>query len=69
VTLLRLLVPAVLPEQDETLGLPTFRPMAFLSALADKVIPEAEPETNGNGTERARRTTEPATEPAEVDRG
>jgi acetyl-CoA carboxylase carboxyl transferase subunit beta len=72
-TLLRLLVPPLPPEADDMLGLPTFRPRAFLSALADRVIPELEPETNGNGTERGRRTTEkaaePTTEPAEVDRG
>jgi acetyl-CoA carboxylase carboxyl transferase subunit beta len=80
-TLLRLLVPPQPPEPDDMLGLPTFRPMAFLSALADKVIPELESEPNGNGTEPARpavrpartqRASEPTTEPAEtaeVDRG
>jgi acetyl-CoA carboxylase carboxyl transferase subunit beta len=81
-TLLRLLVPPLPPEPDDIVGLPTFRPRAFLSALADRVIPELEPETNGNGAERARpartprapdkateRPAEPTAEPAEVDRG
>jgi acetyl-CoA carboxylase carboxyl transferase subunit beta len=74
VTLLRLLVPPEPPEADETLGLPTFRARSFLSALADKVIPEADPESDGNGTERGRaadrvNATAHAEETAEVDRG
>ena len=47
--LLRYLVPArddAIPVQEGA-GLPTFRPLSFLSALADRVIPEPEPETNG----------------------
>jgi acetyl-CoA carboxylase carboxyl transferase subunit beta len=73
VTLLRLLIPPEPPEPDETLGLPMFSARSFLSALADKVIPEPDSESNGNGTERAHRANEKAnekaTEPAEVDRG
>jgi acetyl-CoA carboxylase carboxyl transferase subunit beta len=58
--LLRYLVAAELPAPDETLGLPSFRPMSILSALADKVIPDVENAINGNGTEayETQRTTE-----------
>jgi acetyl-CoA carboxylase carboxyl transferase subunit beta len=48
--LLRYLLPASLAvpgEATDALNLPAFRPLSFLSALADRVIPEAEPETNG----------------------
>jgi acetyl-CoA carboxylase carboxyl transferase subunit beta len=47
--LLRYLVPArddAVPVEAGA-GLPTFRPLSFLSALADRVIPDIEPETNG----------------------
>jgi acetyl-CoA carboxylase carboxyl transferase subunit beta len=74
-TLLRLLVPAASPIADETLGLPTFSPRAFLSALADRVIPEQEGDSNGNGTEPAKATAviekivQKATETADEDHG
>ncbi|HVL52679.1 MAG TPA: acetyl-CoA carboxylase, carboxyltransferase subunit beta [Vitreimonas sp.] len=53
--LLRYLVPvslAVPGDATDALNLPAFRPLSFLSALADRVIPEVEPETGdeGNGT-------------------
>ena len=60
--LLRFLVPHPVPpgETDDgadSLGLPSFRPLSFLSNLADRVLPpEAEgptgTSTNGNGTGR-----------------
>jgi acetyl-CoA carboxylase carboxyl transferase subunit beta len=46
--LLRFLVPIELPAEQAEAMLPAFRPLSFLSALADKVIPEQEPETNGD---------------------
>ncbi len=49
--LLRYLVPARLSvpgEATDALNLPAFRPLSFRSALADRVIPELEPETNGD---------------------
>jgi acetyl-CoA carboxylase carboxyl transferase subunit beta len=60
--LLRFLVARPIPASDaddgaDTLGLPSFRPLSFLSNLADRVLPP-EPEeatdaaTNGNGTGR-----------------
>ena len=58
---LRYLVAAEIPSPDETLGLPSFRPLSLLSALADKVIPDVENAINGNGAERTepvRKTTE-----------
>jgi acetyl-CoA carboxylase carboxyl transferase subunit beta len=47
--LLRYLVPIHDETTDELepAGLPSFRPLSFLSALAEKVIPDLEPETNG----------------------
>jgi acetyl-CoA carboxylase carboxyl transferase subunit beta len=48
--LLRYLLPASLAvpgEATDALNLPAFRPLSFLSALADRVIPEAESQTNG----------------------
>ncbi len=77
VALLRLLIPPSPPAADETLGLPTFRPRSFLSALADRVIPDVQSESNGNGREPSRapdrsaptaRATQPAGT-AEHDRG
>jgi acetyl-CoA carboxylase carboxyl transferase subunit beta len=60
--LLRYLVPRPIDETNGAEGptMPTFRPLSFLSALADRVSPEPEPEGNGRGTAQA---------PAEVDRG
>jgi acetyl-CoA carboxylase carboxyl transferase subunit beta len=57
--LLQYLVAAEVPAADETAGLPTLRPVALLSALADRLIPEVENAMNGNGTEPTARTTEP----------
>jgi acetyl-CoA carboxylase carboxyl transferase subunit beta len=56
---------------EEGAGLPTFRPLSFLSALADRVISDLEPETNGRGPNapttsaeaRAPGATEEATAP------
>lgn len=48
--LLRYLVPVSLPEAlpgEAGNGLPTFRPLSFLSALAERVLPEAPSEANG----------------------
>jgi acetyl-CoA carboxylase carboxyl transferase subunit beta len=47
--LLRFLVPASLTAAPvpETNGVPAFRPLSFLSALAERVLPEAPVETNG----------------------
>ncbi|HET7472115.1 MAG TPA: acetyl-CoA carboxylase, carboxyltransferase subunit beta [Candidatus Limnocylindrales bacterium] len=59
--LLRFLVARPVPPSDaddgsDTLGLPSFRPLSFLSNLADRVLPPepeaSEPATNGNGTGR-----------------
>jgi len=65
--LLRYLVPVrddALPV-EEGAGLPTFRPLSFLSALADRVIPDVEPETNGRRPAPAPDAAEPVTtEPA-----
>jgi hypothetical protein len=41
------------PEADEAIGMPNFRPFSFLTNLAERVLPgepEAPVETNGNGT-------------------
>ena len=46
--LLRFLVPIEIPAEQAEAMLPAFRPLSFLSALADRVIPEQEPETNGD---------------------
>jgi acetyl-CoA carboxylase carboxyl transferase subunit beta len=46
--LLRFLVPIEIPSEQAEAMLPAFRPLSFLSALADRVIPEQEPETNGD---------------------
>jgi len=41
---LRYLVPAAFEEPaGDTLGVPAFRPLSFLSALADRVMPDLEP--------------------------
>ncbi|HEY0443060.1 MAG TPA: acetyl-CoA carboxylase, carboxyltransferase subunit beta, partial [Candidatus Limnocylindrales bacterium] len=50
--LLRFLVPAGLEMDDDadSLGLPAFRPLSFLSALADKVIPDLD-DTDGDGAD------------------
>jgi acetyl-CoA carboxylase carboxyl transferase subunit beta len=48
--LLRYLVPVALPEAvagEAGNGLPTFRPLSFLSALAERVLPEPPGEANG----------------------
>jgi acetyl-CoA carboxylase carboxyl transferase subunit beta len=47
--LLRYLVPTATAEIDQvdTTGLTAFRPLSFLSALAERVLPEMPPETNG----------------------
>jgi acetyl-CoA carboxylase carboxyl transferase subunit beta len=43
-SLLRYLVPAAFEEPaGDTLGVPAFRPLSFLSALADRVMPDLEP--------------------------
>ena len=34
-------------EPVETMNVPAFRPLSFLSAIADRVIPDAEPTTSG----------------------
>jgi acetyl-CoA carboxylase carboxyl transferase subunit beta len=52
---------------EEGAGLPTFRPLSFLSALADRVIPEMEPETNGRLPEAAPKPVEPAEAEAVTD--
>jgi hypothetical protein len=65
--LLRYLVPASFEEAPaEALGVPAFRPLSFLSALADRVMPDLEPEEpppNGprpaNGRPAVVRTTAP----------
>jgi acetyl-CoA carboxylase carboxyl transferase subunit beta len=64
--LLRYLAPRPVEETNGVEGpsMPTFRPLSFLSALADR-IQEPEPEGNGRGT--AGRSDTPA--PAEIDRG
>ena len=46
--LLRFLVPIEIAVDQPEAMLPAFRPLSFLSALADRVIPEQEPETNGD---------------------
>jgi acetyl-CoA carboxylase carboxyl transferase subunit beta len=53
--LLRYLVPISDETTDEleSVGLPSFRPLSFLSALAEKVIPDLEPETNGRYDDEA----------------
>ena len=62
----------LVPLRDEALpveegaGLPTFRPLSFLSALADRVIPDVEPETNGQRPEPSP-VNEPAGEPVSVE--
>jgi acetyl-CoA carboxylase carboxyl transferase subunit beta len=43
---------------EEGAGLPTFRPLSFLSALADRVIPDVEPETNGRYPDTSAGATE-----------
>ncbi len=57
VALLRFLVAhptnGAVPEEDEAIGMPNFRPFSFLTNLAERVLPgepEAPVETNGNGT-------------------
>jgi hypothetical protein len=51
-------------EEAEPLGLPAFRPLSFLTNLAERVLP-SEPEplgpTNGSGTKSAPKTVEPPT--------
>jgi acetyl-CoA carboxylase carboxyl transferase subunit beta len=68
--LLRYLVPASLAvpgEATDALNLPAFRPLSFLSALADRVIPELEPPaTNGDRHDGA---SAPAPESTEASRG
>ena len=62
--LLRYLVPASLAvpgEATDALSLPAFRPRSFLSALADRVIPEAD--TDGSG----RRPVRPVDVPPPAD--
>ncbi|HEY3163743.1 MAG TPA: acetyl-CoA carboxylase, carboxyltransferase subunit beta [Candidatus Limnocylindrales bacterium] len=62
-------VPVVSDSQDggDPLGLPSFRPLSFLTNLAERVLP-AEPEpdepTNGNGTGPAGATRRPTHEEA-----
>jgi hypothetical protein len=70
-TLLRYLEPArdeAVPV-EEGAGLPTFRPLSFLSALADRVIPEMEPETNGRLPEAAPNPVESAQAEVVTDEG
>jgi acetyl-CoA carboxylase carboxyl transferase subunit beta len=64
--LTRYLVPRPVDETDGAEGpvIPTFRPLSFLSALAERVIPEPEPESNGRGD-----AVPPPAARAEVDRG
>jgi acetyl-CoA carboxylase carboxyl transferase subunit beta len=49
--LLRYLVPAAIDGSDENGAAPPagFRPLGILSAIADRMIPEVEPSTNGGG--------------------
>jgi acetyl-CoA carboxylase carboxyl transferase subunit beta len=68
--LLRFLVAHPIPPADaedgtDTLGLPSFRPLSFLSNLADRVLPNeadspADAPANGNGTGRATPASEEA---------
>ena len=53
--LLRYLVPIhdEATEELEPVGLPSFRPLSFLSALAEKVMPDLETETNGRYLDEA----------------
>jgi acetyl-CoA carboxylase carboxyl transferase subunit beta len=62
--LLRYLVPIHEPgaEAADAIGLPAFRPLSFLSALAEKVLPEAPTETNG-GPPTGAATTPPTAAP------
>ncbi|MDQ6795722.1 MAG: acetyl-CoA carboxylase, carboxyltransferase subunit beta [Chloroflexota bacterium] len=62
--LLRFLVPIEIPAGQAEVVLPAFRPLSFLSALADRVIPEQEPETNGD--RRAGDGPHPATKAVRV---
>ncbi|HEY7735258.1 MAG TPA: acetyl-CoA carboxylase, carboxyltransferase subunit beta [Candidatus Limnocylindrales bacterium] len=64
--LLHFLVPAALPVAGEgdTTGLPAFRPLSFLSALAEKVLPEIPPETNGGPPTPAAGRSEPVVDQA-----
>jgi acetyl-CoA carboxylase carboxyl transferase subunit beta len=48
--------PAAASNGADPYALPAFRPLSFLSALADRVIPDAD---GGNGRPDARRTPEP----------
>jgi len=68
--LLRYLVPATFetPPSD-TLGLPGFRPLSFLSALAERVIPDSEPPNGTTATPNGTTTTGPVvTAPPPVER-
>jgi hypothetical protein len=50
--LLRYLVPASITvpgEATDALNLPAFRPLSFLSALADRMIPDLDLEPGGDG--------------------
>jgi acetyl-CoA carboxylase carboxyl transferase subunit beta len=63
--LLRYLIPASFEEPpSEALSVPAFRPLSFLSALADRVMPDLEPEEPPpNGPRPAGKAT-PSTVPA-----
>ena len=63
--LLRYLIPATFEEPpSEALSVPAFRPLSFLSALADRVMPDLEPEEPPpNGPRPAGKTT-PSSVPA-----
>jgi len=69
--LLRYLVPRTIDHAGDLDGpvTPSFRPLSFLSALADRVIPEVEEEPNGRGEAGRGAPGRGAATPAEVDRG
>jgi len=69
--LLRYVVPRPIEETDgaEEPVSPMFRPLSFLSSLADRVIPEADEGPNGRGPAGRGEAGRGQTTPAEVDRG
>jgi hypothetical protein len=64
-------VPRPIDETDGAEGpvSPTFRPLSFLSSLADRVIPEVDERPNGRGEAGRDPAGRGPTTPAEVDRG
>jgi acetyl-CoA carboxylase carboxyl transferase subunit beta len=68
--LLRFLVPRpvetdALDDGAETLGLPSFRPLSFLTTLAERVLPP-EPDGNGTGPAGAPAVPPPAAAPTDA---